>query len=105
MTDVTVYFKGWNSSSQGWGGGSWGQDEGLPSATANIGTISIVADANVVVEGVTATGSIGSVTVIAEANIAAIGVAGTGAVSPVTVIAESNAPVTGLEATSSVGTD
>ena len=78
MAGIVVAFKGWNSSSQAWGGGTWGEDVGLPNATGNVGTVSIDAAANVPVTGIAATGSVGSVTVTADANVNVTGVAGTG---------------------------
>ena len=47
MAGIVVAFKGWNSSSQGWGGATWGQDQALPGATGTVGTVSINAAANV----------------------------------------------------------
>jgi len=98
MSDITVAFKGWNSSSQGWGGGAWGEDEGLPGATGNVGSATVNADANVPVTGLTATGAVGSVTVTADANANVTGVSGTGAVGSVTVTGTANVSVTGVSA-------
>ncbi|MGA0172008.1 MAG: hypothetical protein ACO3NL_00005, partial [Phycisphaerales bacterium] len=60
MADVTVAFEGWNSSTQGWGEAGWGQDVPLAGATGQVGSVSITADANVSVTGVSATGNVGS---------------------------------------------
>jgi hypothetical protein len=76
VADVTVAFEGWNSSTQGWGEGPWGEGVAVPGATgiarfqdANV-TVRVslqrlrleTADANVSVTGLSATGSVGSVT-------------------------------------------
>ena len=63
MAAVTVSFKGWNSSSQSWGGGPWGQDVGLLAATASVGSVTVTVDAIIDVTGVSATGSVGQVLV------------------------------------------
>ena len=69
MADVTVYFQGWNSVSQSWGGGPWGQNVALPGSIGSVGTVSIIAEANALVTGLAATGSVGAVTVTADANV------------------------------------
>ena len=99
MADVTVYFRGWNSVSQSWGGGPWGQNEALPGSVGGVGTVSVVAEANALVTGLAATASVGGVTVTADANANVTGVAGTVVVGAVTVDAAANFPVTGLAAT------
>ena len=104
MAGITVSFKGWNSSSQSWGGGTWGQEVGLPGATGSVGTTSVIAAANALVTGIAATANVGSVTVTAGVNTNVTGVAGTGVVGTVTVVAQANVPVTGLQATGTVGT-
>ena len=103
MADVTVYFKGWGSSSQSWGGGPWGQDEGLPGSIGSVGTPSVVTETNALVTGVAATTGVGSVTVTAYATVNVTGVAGTGGVGSVTADAAANVPVTGLPSTGAVG--
>jgi hypothetical protein len=55
MADVTVYFQGWNSVSQSWGGGPWGQNEALPGSIGSVGTVSIIAEAKIA-----ATASVGA---------------------------------------------
>ena len=57
MADVKVAFDGWNSSATGWGEGTWGNGQAVPDATGNLGTISVSADANVSVTGVSGTGT------------------------------------------------
>ena len=74
----------------GWGRGTWSQyswGEPLP----------------VVVTGVAGTGAVGSVSVVAEANVPETGLAATGGVGSVSVVAEANTAVTGSEGTGSVG--
>ena len=73
MTDVIVPFSGW-------GRGTWGQlafGEGSitnAGAVGGIGSVTIVAEANVPVTGLQAAGSVGGVTVVAEANVNPTGV-------------------------------
>ena len=103
MADVTVAFDGWNSSTHGWGEGSWGEGVSVPGAAGSIGSVTISADANVTVTGIAATGSVGAATVSADANVSVTGVSGTGSVGSVTVSANANAAVTGVAATGAVG--
>jgi hypothetical protein len=51
MTDAVVAFQGWNSSTVGWGDGTWGGDIALPGAAGNVGTVIVNAAANVPVTG------------------------------------------------------
>ena len=81
MSDATVFFKGWNSSSGGWGDGAWDGEAALPGATSAVTSVTVTTNANVSVTGLSAVSSVGSVTVTANAN----------------------APVTGLSAVSAVG--
>jgi hypothetical protein len=73
-------------------------------ATGGVGTVLVSAAANVAVTGLEATGVDGNVTVVAAANVFPTGVEATGAAGTVTVDAAANVPVTGLEATGAVGT-
>jgi hypothetical protein len=127
MTDMVVAYLGWNSSSQGWNGGTWGNDVAVPGATgsigssvvvvanavqpvtglastASVGAVTITGTANVAVTGIAATGSPGAATVVGTANLTLVGVAGTGQVGDVStlVTADANVDVTGLSATASV---
>ena len=68
MADAVVVFQGWGSSTQGWGDGAWGENIAVPGATGAVGTVSVVAEANVYPSGLSATGSVGTVSVVAEAN-------------------------------------
>ena len=79
MADVKVAFEGWNSSSHGWGDGTWGNGEAVPDATGAVGTVSVTAGANVSVTGVAGTGALGSVSVSGDASVSVSGVSGTGA--------------------------
>jgi hypothetical protein len=102
MTDAVVPFTGW-------GRGTWGElafGEGSitnAGASGQVGSVTIVAEANVLVTGVFGTGQIGAVTVEADANVPVTGLEMTGAVGGVTVIAEANVDVTGVSATGFVG--
>jgi hypothetical protein len=75
----------------GWGGGAWGQTAW--------GTDLLV----VSVDGVAGTTALGSVAVVADANVSTSGLAATSAVGSVTVNANSNVAVSGLSATSALG--
>jgi hypothetical protein len=102
MTDAVVPFTGW-------GRGTWGElafGEGSitnAGASGQVGSVTIVAEANVLVTGVFGTGQIGAVTVEADANAPVTGLEMTGAVGGVTVIADANVDVTGVSATGFVG--
>ena len=61
MADVKVAFDGWNSSSHGWGDGTWGNGEAVPGATGAVGTVTVNGDTNVSVTGVAGTGTLGTV--------------------------------------------
>ena len=74
MADVKVAFDGWNSSSHGWGEGTWGNGEAVPDATGTLGTVSVSGDANVSVTGVAGTGTLGSVSVSGDAGVSVSGV-------------------------------
>jgi len=69
MSSVTVAFSGWNSSTQGWGSGGWGEDIALPNAAGSVGTVTVDAEANAPVTGLSATGSVGSVLVTAVTSV------------------------------------
>jgi hypothetical protein len=79
MTEVVVTYRGWSSG--GWGTTSWGGDVQMPFATAAVGTVSVVANANVHPSGLQATGGVGTVIVAAEANVFPTGVEAIGAMS------------------------
>jgi len=98
-----VRFVGWNSPSQTWGGGPWGENEALPGATASVGTVSVVAESGAVVTGLEATASVGVVTIIAEAGVAVTGIAATGIVGTAVTHTDNRFVVTGVQATGQVG--
>jgi len=101
MTDVVVPLGGWGRF--GWGEMPWGQTD-LPKATGNVGSVTVVAEANAPVTGLAATGNVGSVTVQADANTGVTGVFATGGVGSVTTIAAANVYPTGVTATGQIGT-
>jgi len=104
MSDVVVPFSGW-------GRGTWSQlafgeasitNDG---AAGQVGSVTVVAEANVPVTGLEATASVGSVTVVAEANVFPTGLEATGEVGAIAnVIGEANVYPTGVEGTGAVGT-
>ena len=67
MSSIIVAFEGWSSSTQGWGEAGWGQGITVPEATASVGSVTVVAEANVVLTGQSTTLSLGDVTVAANA--------------------------------------
>jgi len=95
MTDVVVPLGGWGRF--GWGEMPWGQTD-LPKATGNVGSVTVVAEANAPVTGLAATGNVGSVTVQADANIGVTGVSATGVVGTVTTASDAIVNVTGVSA-------
>jgi hypothetical protein len=101
---MVVAYLGWNSSSQGWNGGTWGNDVALPGSTGSVGSVSVTGTASVAVTGIAATGSPGAVTVTGTALFDVTGVSGTGQVGDVSELIEIDVdvPVTGLSATALV---
>ena len=80
MADVTVVFQGWNSSNQGWGSGGWGEGLPLAAGTSQLGSVTVSADAEVSVTGVSATGSVGSASATGTSVVSVTGVFATGGV-------------------------
>ena len=103
MTDMVVAYLGWNSSSQGWNGGTWGNNVALPGSTASVGAVTVVGTAVQPVTGLTSTASVGAVTVTGTASVAVTGIAATGSPGAVTVIGMANVAVTGVAGTGQVG--
>jgi hypothetical protein len=60
MTDVTVTFQGWGRA--GWGDGLYGEGSSSLSATASVGSVTVQANADVVVSGLLATTALGVTT-------------------------------------------
>jgi hypothetical protein len=103
MTDVVVPLTGWGRGT--WGQLGWGEGSITNSGAAGqVGSVTIVAEANVPVTGLEATANVGSVLVQANADVSVTGVSATGNVGSVTVIGTANVFPTGLEATGQVGT-
>ena len=106
MPSSTTYI-GWGSTA--WGQGSWGTDlivievDGVQ-ATGAIGTVSVVAEANVSPTGVEATGALGTVSVSGAATVQPSGLEATTGLGSVTVTADANVSATGNAATGAVGT-
>ena len=57
---TTVAFKGWNSATQGWGGGTYGNDVAFPSSTSALNGVTITGDANISVTGIAGTTALGN---------------------------------------------
>ena len=98
-----IFSTGWNSTTQSWGGGPWGQGEGLPAATGSSGTVSVVAAAGADVNGLEATASVGAVTVTAPVSVNVTGIAATGSVGTASTQTDNRFEVTGVQATGQVG--
>ena len=90
MTDMVVAYLGWNSSSQGWNGGTWGNNVALPGSTASVGAVTVVGTAVQPVTGLTSTASVGAVTVTGTASVAVTGIAATGSPGATTVVGTAN---------------
>ena len=88
MADAKVAFEGWGASGVAWGSQGWGVGHSDVTATGEVGTVAVTADANVYPSGLEATGQVGSVVVAADANVFPTGVSATGAIGTVTVVAE-----------------
>ena len=80
MTDVTIFFTGYNQITQGYNRGGYNQDVAFTGLTASAGSVSALAGTIVSVTGISVTSSVGSVTVTAGtgATIEAAGIAATG---------------------------
>ena len=80
MTDVTIFFKGYNSITQGYNEGGYESDVAFTGLTSGLGSVSALAGTIVSVTGISVTSSVGSVTVTAGtgATIEASGIAATG---------------------------
>ena len=64
MADMVVAYLGWNSSSQGWNGGTWGNNVALPGSTGSVGSVVVAATAVVPVTGLSATALVNSATIL-----------------------------------------
>jgi hypothetical protein len=106
MASSTLY-EGWGRST--WSDGSFGTPilkvfvDGV-SATGAVGSVSVIAEANVDVTGLEATGGVGTVTATGQANVPVTGLEAVGGVGGVSIVAEANVFPTGVEATGEVGT-
>jgi hypothetical protein len=96
VANIIVAFEGWNSSTHGWGEGPWGEGVSVPAAVSAVGSVTITADSNVTVTGLSATASTNDVSVTADANVSVTGRSATGSVGSVTVTADANISVTGV---------
>ena len=98
MADAVVVFSGWNSSSQAWGAGTWGNDVAFSaSATGAVGTVTVSGASSVPsITGVAGTGQVGSASTVVGTgvNVGVTGIAATGGVGSTTV--QGNSSVTAL---------
>jgi len=65
MADVKVSFEGWDSITQSWGNGGWGQDVVFTGLTGSVGSVTVAQGSGVTVTatGVAGTSAVGSVTI------------------------------------------
>jgi len=65
MTDANVSFEGWDSISQSWGGGGWGEGVAFTGLTGSVGSVTFVegSGVTVTVTGLAGTSAVGSVTI------------------------------------------
>ena len=104
MTDMVVAYLGWNSSSQGWNGGTWGNNVALPGSAGSVGAVTVVGTAVQPVTGLNSTGSVGSVTVTGTASVGVTGIAATGSPGATTVVGTATVTIsTGVAGTGQVG--
>ena len=87
MTDVTIFFTGYNQITQGYNRGGYNQDVAFTGLTASAGSVTALAGTIVSVTSGVATGSVGSVTVSAGsgATIEASGIAATGGTGTINI--------------------
>ena len=119
MTNVTVIFEGWGRGT--WSSGSFGVANSVPSATGQVGSVTVVEGQGATASvagywggGTWGTGSwgnsvspeltsnVGTVNVVVKYSVT--GVSATASVGSVTAEAGADVPPTGLEATGQVGT-
>ena len=107
MADAVVVFAGWNSSTQAWGAGTWGNDVAFSaSATGAVGSVTISGASSVPsITGVAGTGQVGSASTVVGAgvNVSVTGIAATGGVGSTTVQGNSSFTVTGIASTGGIG--
>jgi len=63
MADVTVFFEGYNSITQTYNAGGYGEDLGFTALSSSVGSVTVTVDGEVLVSGSEATASVGSVSV------------------------------------------
>ena len=89
MADVNVTFEGWNSITQGWGDGTWGEDVAFTGLTGSVGSVTVVegTGVTVTVTGLAGTSAVGSVTVTEGSGVTVevTGETATGAISSVLI--------------------
>ena len=87
MTDVTIFFTGYNQITQGYNRGGYNQDVAFTGLTSGLGSVTALAGTIVSVTSGVATGSVGSVTVTAGtgATIEASGIAATGGTGTINI--------------------
>ena len=101
MADAVVLFNG-AYGRRAYGSEKYGQGlVTLPTATGSVGSVTLVAEANVTPTGISATGSVGSVTVNTTEIVS--GLSATGSVGSVTLVHEANITPIGISATGEVG--
>lgn len=81
--NVSIALGGFGS--QGWGDAAWGEGNVSFVATGSIGSVTVLAGANVPVSGLQALGQVGSVSIGIGTNVSLVGVSGTASVTSLSV--------------------
>ena len=68
MADALVAYNGWNSASQSWGSGGWGQNTPLVASTASVGTAEASLKFEFFATGFEITAGVSGVSVWADIN-------------------------------------
>tara|TARA_R100001079_G_scaffold53510_1_gene27343 strand:- start:360 stop:707 length:348 start_codon:yes stop_codon:yes gene_type:complete len=87
MTDVTVFFTGYNQITQGYGRGGYNQDVAFTGLTSGLGTATALAGTIVSVSGIELTASLGGISISAGGGetVQVNGLAATGGISSLNV--------------------
>jgi len=107
MADVLINFGGWNSISQGWGQGGWGQSYNnlfVNGTTLGLGDEVVVISVAPLLVGQVATGGLSSVLLSTNNVLDVTGQQVTGAFGSISLVTENILNVTGQVGTSAVGT-
>ena len=90
MSDVTIFFTGYNQITQGYNEGGYSQDVAFTGLTSALGSVTATDETGINVTGVSASATVGNTTETAGGGISlgVTGVAGTSALSSVSIWSE-----------------